>query len=397
MHRGRRLISLAGMIAAIATTLSVGTVAAAGPRTVGHVYVNNNSSGHNTIAALRPPRRWLPDADRWLAVRRPAAPERAHRTGRPVACSAARTAAICSPTDPASNQISVLRIKPNGALQLVEVEASNGTSPVSIAVHDGLVYVANSGAGGSNYTGFRLNAGGHLSRSPDRPIALPDDAMPGHVLFSPRWPPARRHAGGSERRPVIPRQLQHRRRRPAHAGPGFAVRRSADRSVRQRILADPRRPALRLERPRRPGAGCVSAYDVGADGTLTAIAGSPFADNQTAPCWVAISPDGQRPVRGEHRGAVDLALRGRAGRHADAGRLARRSRARAGLRPFDAQLSPDGRYLYVVDAGAAKISAFAVERDDLTELDGSPVLDPGRRRAVRHRRRVTSRHGRPAR
>src|SRR5204862_4642976 len=40
-------------------------------------------------------------------------------------------------------------------------------------------------------------------------------------------------------------------------------------------------------------AGSVSVYDVAADGALTAIAGSPFADLQTAPCWVAISPDGR--------------------------------------------------------------------------------------------------------
>ena len=45
MPRSRRLIGLAGTIAALATSLSVGTVAAAGSPTVGHVYVNNNSTG----------------------------------------------------------------------------------------------------------------------------------------------------------------------------------------------------------------------------------------------------------------------------------------------------------------------------------------------------------------
>ena len=48
-----------------------------------------------------------------------------------------------------------------------------------------------------------------------------------------------------------------------------------------------------------------------------------------------------------------------------------------GLKPFDAQVSPDGRYLYVVDASAAKISAFAVDGTSLTELGGSPVSIPG--------------------
>ena len=184
MHRGRRLISLAGAIAAIATTLSVGSVAAAGPRTVGHVYVNNNSTGQNTIAAFDR------HADGSLT---PIA-------GSPFDAGGAGTGApygsagglqrstdgrYLLATDPASNQISVLRIKPNGGLRLVEVDGSHGTSPVSIAVHGSLVYVANGGAGGSNYTGFRLNAGGHLGHIGGSTFDLPDNALPGHVLISP--------------------------------------------------------------------------------------------------------------------------------------------------------------------------------------------------------------------
>ena len=42
------------------------------------------------------------------------------------------------------------------------VVSSRGGLPDSIAVHGNLVYVANSGPGHSNYTGFRLGFGGHL-------------------------------------------------------------------------------------------------------------------------------------------------------------------------------------------------------------------------------------------
>src|SRR6478736_5034366 len=184
MHGHRRLIGLAGAIAAIATTLSVGTAAAAGPAAVGHVYVNNNSSGQNTIAAFD--RR----ADGSLT---PIA-------GSPFAAGGAGTGApfgsagglqrsddgrYLLATDPGSNQVSVLRIKPNGGLQLADIVGSHGTSPVSIAVHGSLVYVANGGVGGSNYTGFRLDAGGHLGHITGSTFALPDDALPGHVLISP--------------------------------------------------------------------------------------------------------------------------------------------------------------------------------------------------------------------
>ena len=49
----------------------------------------------------------------------------------------------------------------------------------------------------------------------------------------------------------------------------------------------------------------------------------------------------------------------------------------SGLRPFDAQLDPSDSFLYVVDAGVAKISVLANDGGTLTELSGSPVAIPG--------------------
>jgi len=80
----------------------------------------------------------------------------------------------------------VLRIKPDGSLRLVShgVVSSGGVLPVSVAIHDGLVYVANSGNGGSNYTGFRLRPNGRLQPIAGSTVALPDGSQPGDVLFS---------------------------------------------------------------------------------------------------------------------------------------------------------------------------------------------------------------------
>ena len=247
MHRGLRLISLAGTIAAMATTLSVGTVAAAGSPVVGHVYVNNNSIGENTIAGFDR------HADGSLT---PIA-------GSPFDAGGAGTGApygsagglqrsadgrYLLATDPASNQVSVLRIKPHGGLQLADVEGSHGASPVSIAVHGSLVYVANGGAGGSNYTGFRLNAGGHLSHIAGSTFALPGRRAPGARPDQPGWPAPRRDTGGSECRSLLPRRVQDRHGWPAHARTGLAVRRAAHRPVRQHLLAHPWQPAVRVQR-----------------------------------------------------------------------------------------------------------------------------------------------------
>ena len=66
--------------------------------------------------------------------------------------------------DAGSNQISVLRVTAGGVpVQVGQPVSSGGTEPVSVAVSpSGLVYVANSDAGGSdgNFTGFRLEPGG---------------------------------------------------------------------------------------------------------------------------------------------------------------------------------------------------------------------------------------------
>jgi 6-phosphogluconolactonase len=375
MHRLTRLIGLAAASAAVIASLTAGAALAAGSATIGHVYVNNNTAGRNTVAGFDR------HADGSLTVI-PGSPFDAGGAGTGAPFGSAGGLQETSDgryllaTDPASNQISVLRIKPSGALQLADVADSNGTQPTSIAVHGGLVYVANGGAGGSNYTGFRLNAGGHLGPIAGSTVALPDDALPGHVLISPDG-----------------RRLVGTRVGP-NAGPSFldAFRIGAD----GRLTAAPGSPfaAQRIgpfgssfspthgnqlfvsNAHDGAGAGSVSVYDVAANGGLTAIGGSPFADNQTAPCWVAISPDGNALF------AIHTAS-GSVSRYTVAGDGtlglvgSTPFTSPTGLRPFDAAVSPDGGFLYVVDAGVAKVSAFAVSGTSLTELAGSPVTIPG--------------------
>jgi len=371
MPRIRRLIGLAGTIAALATSLSVGTVAAAGSPTVGHLYVNNNSTGQNTIAAFDR------HADGSLTA----------IDGSPFAAGGAGTGApygsagglqrtadgrYLLATDPGSNDVSVLRIKPNGGLLLADVAPSNGNSPVSIAVHGSLVYVANGGAGGSNYTGFRLNAGGHLSPIAGSTYPLPDTAMPGHILISPD---GHRLVGTRVGPSAGPSYIDGFRidadgRLDAAPGSPFAAQRIGPfGSAFSPVHGD---QLFVSNAHDGPGAGSVSVYDVARNGSLDAISGSPFADNQTAPCWVAMSPDGR--VLFAVNTAVPSISRYAVAADGSLGLVGSTPFASpAGLRPFDAAVSPDGGFLYVVDAGVAKVSAFAVDGTTLTELGESPV------------------------
>src|SRR5215469_13539146 len=173
---GLVLVGLAAAaVAATGVVPAAASAAAQASPVVGHVYVNDNTAGANTIGAFDR------HADGTLT------PE----AGSPFAAGGAGTGAglasqgalQISPVgrflvaaDAGSNQISVLRIRGNGSLKLVPggVVPSGGALPVSIAIHGDLVYVANSGNGGSNYTGFRLHRNGHLAPIAGSAVVLPD-------------------------------------------------------------------------------------------------------------------------------------------------------------------------------------------------------------------------------
>ena len=179
------------VVVALASTaaLFVAHTASAGSGVVGHLYVNDNTGGVNTIAGFDR------HADGMLTPMA-GSPFVAGGvgTGKGIASQGALQLSgdgrYLLAVDAGSNQISVLRVKPDGSLERVgggPVD-SNGVNPVSIAVHRDLVYVANAGTaastGGTNYTGFTLNPGGHLRALAGSTVTLPDASQPGDVLFN---------------------------------------------------------------------------------------------------------------------------------------------------------------------------------------------------------------------
>ena len=346
---------------------------------VGHLYVNDNTVGTNTVAGFDR------HADGSLTpIEGSPFVAGGAGTGQGIGSQGALQASsdgrFLLVADAGSSQVSVLRIRRDGSLRQVADSpiASGGSTPVTIAVHDNLVFVGNAGTV-SNYAGFKLNEGGHLRRLEESTFALPSGTQPGDVLFNgdgthlvgtrigtgvntanlpseidsfdvdrdghltpaPGSPFAAEGAGpfGSEFRPTNSSQLFVSN---AHDGPGN---------------------------------GSVSAYHVTRNGTLESIGGSPFADNQTAPCWVEITHDGKFLF------AVNTAVSSisRYSIAADGTLTLLGStpfRTPAGLGPEDARLGPTGDKLWVVDTGAAKISAFAVSGGNLMELGGSPTSLP---------------------
>ena len=196
---------------------------------VGHIYVNDNTSGTNTIAAF----------DRHANGTLTPVP------GSPFATGGAGTGAgigsqgalqvsdggrYLLAVDAGSNQVSVLRIKRDGTLRLIRhgVVDSGGIEPVSIAVHRGLVYVANAGNGGSNYTGFVLGFRGHLEPLPGSTFPLPDGAQPGRRPVQLDGDEPRRNT----RRHLHDRQLPRSLRWPPGPRSRIAVRRAGAGPIR---------------------------------------------------------------------------------------------------------------------------------------------------------------------
>jgi 6-phosphogluconolactonase len=381
LNRGRSGALVLGLAAAAAVAVPA-SASADGSPVVGHVYVNDNTKPANTIGAFDR------HADGTLT------PE----AGSPFAAGGKGTGAgmasqgalqfsadgrFLIAVDAGSDQISVLRIRPDGSLKLVShgVVSSGGLLPDSVAVFGDLVYVANSG-NGSNYTGFRLRPNGRLDPIPGSTVSLPAvngvNAAPGDVLFNgtgtklvgtevgtslidsftvgsdgrltaaPRSPFKAQGLGpfGSEFRPTDPDQL---------------------------FVSNAHNTAT--------DSGTISAFRDSSNGTLASIGASPFADDQMAPCWVEISHDGQFLF------TVNTA----------SGTISRFSIAadgtltllgstpvsnQGGVGAVDARLSPDGSFLYVDESAADAVGAFAVRGGNLTELTTSPFSLPAGAKAA---------------
>jgi 6-phosphogluconolactonase len=380
MRIRKRIATAIGVIALVLPALAgTAQIAQAASGVVGHVYVNDNTAGTNTIGAFDR------HADGTLTP----------LAGSPFAAGGAGTGTIVGSqgslqvtsdgryllaADAGSSQISVLRIRPDGTLRPAQGSpvSSGGIEPVSIAVHGGLVYIANEGNGvtGGNYTGFTLDGGGHLIPLAGSTVTLPITANPGDILFNPTG----ENLIGIEVGTTDPSTFridtfvvgQDGLLTPAIGSP-FAAEAAGPFGSE----FSPTAPDHLYVSNAHGGAGngSVSAFSVDGSGAVSSIGGSPYADGQTAPCWVEISHDG-RYLFAVNTGSTSISSYQI---QAD-GSLQYLSstsfQSGLGIRPFDARLDPNGEDLYVVDAAIDAVSIFAVDGGSLTELSASPAALP---------------------
>jgi len=367
-------------LAALAAGISLSAYAA--PDVSGHVYVNDNTAGVNTVAGFD---RHGDGSLTPLA----GSPFAAGGSGTGVSIGSQGALQLSGDgryllaADAGSNQLSVLRILPGGRLVPTDQGPvwSGGVEPISIAVHANLVYVANEGdkvAGtGSDYTGFRINRGGILTPLAGSTFDLPNTANPGDILFNSTGT----SLVGVEVGTTDPTTFKidsfvvgsNGLITPA-AGSPFPAQ-SAGPFGSEFSPANPSH--LYVSNAHAGGGnGSVSAFDVSSGGTLASIGASPYADNQTAPCWVEITHDGSFLFTVNTASTTISSYRINAdGSLSLLGSTPFKS-GTTGIRPFDARLDPSGRWLYVVDSALDAVTGFGVSGGSLTELPASPFALP---------------------
>ena len=268
-----------------------------------------------------------------------------------------------------SNQISVLRVGRN-ELTMVDLVDSGGIRPISLALHEDLLYVLNEG-GTPNITGFTVNDDGTLTPLPDstQPLIGGTSADPAEVSFN---------ADGTL----------------------LVVTEKAGNRINTYMIDENGLPSAPIDNPSNgmtpfgfafndsgtlvvseafggaPNQSAVSSYSAPESGILSVVSGS-IPNFQTASCWVVTTSNGKSAfVSNTGSGTISSYGIGEDGTLTLANAVAGDTGPGSG--PIDMAVNNSSRFLYVIVAGTQSVASFRVERDgSLTLIDTDGGLPLG--------------------
>ncbi len=282
--------------------------------------------------------------------------------------------------NPGSHSISVLR-KHEGMLMPVSGSPfpSGGENPLSLSVHENVVYVANQAVPFGNprtmpnITGFRLGEDGKLMPIPRSTLAFPKGLGPAQIEFAPgsglvavtsgfqSEDGSRIHGGKLQADGTL------------KAGPGSpATPRGASGTVG--FSWSSKGDHLFVSNFR---GSAVTVFGVDpATGSPKQI-GDAVGDNETAACWTAISPDGQALyVANFVSNSISTFDLSADGTLKLMGSVKRRN-APTSPDTKDIVVSADGMHLYALGSNSKTLSVYRIGKDRmLTEIDEahSPLM-----------------------
>ena len=121
------------------------------------------------------------------------------------------------------------------------------------------------------------------------------------------------------------------------------------------------------------GLGTVSAFQDSWNGTLSSIGDSPFADGQTAPCWLVVSHDGKYLYAlNTGSGTISGYSIAPAGTLTLIGSTPLSTTATGKITGTDVTISNDDSTLYVNESNNGTVAAFSLNDGTATQQAGSP-------------------------
>jgi 6-phosphogluconolactonase (cycloisomerase 2 family) len=271
-----------------------------------------------------------------------------------------------------SNEISVFAVEKNG-LDLRDKVPSGGQLPISLTIHDDLLYVLNGGLT-PNITGFHLGPDGKLTplAGSTRPLSGGAAANPAEVSFTPDGDVL-----------IVTEKNTNLFDTYTVGEDGLASGPASQNSVgiepfgfdfaRQNVLVDSE------TMQGAPEMGAASSYRISDSGGLDVVSPS-VRDFQTAPCWVVITRNHRFAFTtntasgsvSSYRVASDGALTLLSSLAAAPGPVSF---------PIDMALSSESRYLYLIANGIHKVFGYRVEPNGslvlVTTAGGLPPASQG--------------------
>ena len=262
-----------------------------------------------------------------------------------------------------SNEISLFSVNGDGSLTLTDRISSGGTTPISVTIHQDLLYVVNAGGSG-NIAGFEISTSGDLSSIAGSSQPLSTGASgPAQISFAPGgdWlVVTEKNTNLISTYAVDKDGVASGPTTTPSSGPtpfGFGFDNKGTLIVSEAFGG-------------AANASAVSSYNAVANGAWHVISPS-IATTETAACWIVVTNSG-RYAYTTNTGSGTIS-----GYSVDQGALTLLDASGvtgtvgAGTAPADMALSRDSRFLYVRSGGTNQIGIFTIGADgSLTSLGG---------------------------
>jgi len=264
-----------------------------------------------------------------------------------------------------SNEIASFRVRDSGLAWAANV-ASGGTTPISIAVHEDLVYVLNAGSGGT-ISGFWLGSRGGLTPIEGSTQTLSAGAAPAQVSFDPTG----RVLVVTEKATSLIDTFTV-----GDDGIASAVTSYPSSGATPFGFAFDRKGHLIVSEAAVAG---LSSYAVSAAGVVTTISGS-VLDGQGAACWVVVTKNGRLAYTSNAHDPFNDISSYAIGKDGSL-TLLHANAASPGLGPTDLAMNGNTHFFYVLASRGNLIAGYAVGADgslsEVTMVGGLAASDVG--------------------